>query len=132
VIVLDTHAAVWMAMDDPELGARSRALLARGAAAGALAVSAVSLWELGMLIAKGRLKVSVSAWDLRSLLLRSGVREVPLDGEIALRSAELDLHGDPADRFIAATAIANEAALMTADRQLLRWQNPIKRHDART
>jgi PIN domain nuclease of toxin-antitoxin system len=41
-----------------------------------------------------------------------------------------DLHGDPADRLIVATAIVHGATLMTADRALLRWRHPLPRQDA--
>ena len=51
--------------------------------------------------------------------------------EIALLSVELNnLHPDPADRFIAATAVIHDATLVTADKALLRWRNPLKRQDA--
>jgi len=56
--------------------------------------------------------------------------ECPLNGEIALLAVNLDLHRDPADRFIAATAIAHQATLVTADERLLAWKNPLKRQNA--
>jgi PIN domain nuclease of toxin-antitoxin system len=40
------------------------------------------------------------------------------------------LHGDPADRFIVATAIVHDATLMTADAILLKWRNGLRRQDA--
>jgi PIN domain nuclease of toxin-antitoxin system len=53
------------------------------------------------------------------------------DGEIAILAAELTgLNGDPADRIIAATAIANDATLVTADENLLRWRHRLKRQNA--
>jgi PIN domain nuclease of toxin-antitoxin system len=59
--------------------------------------------------------------------------ELPLTGEIAIAAAELEgLHADPADRFIAATAIAHNATLMTADDRLLRWRHGVRRHNAET
>jgi PIN domain nuclease of toxin-antitoxin system len=52
-------------------------------------------------------------------------------GEIAIVAGELDgLHGDPADRFIAATAIVHDATLVTADERLLRWRHPLRRQNA--
>lgn len=70
-----------------------------------------------------------AAW--RRDLLGLGLIEIPLDGEIGIASAQLDLHGDPADRIIAATAQLKGAILMTADRQLLQWNQALERCDAR-
>ncbi|MGH8488719.1 MAG: hypothetical protein ACREXS_07640 [Gammaproteobacteria bacterium] len=43
-----------------------------------------------------------------------------------MTAAELDLHGDPADRIIAATALLRDAVLITADSTLLQWKSPMK------
>jgi PIN domain nuclease of toxin-antitoxin system len=65
-------------------------------------------------------------------MLAQGLREVAVDGDIALSAAELaGLHGDPADRMIVATAIANDAVLLTADDDILRWRGSARRMDAR-
>lgn len=82
-------------------------------------------------MAKGRLQALTPPSELRSLLMDAGVTEFALTGDIALLSATLDLHGDPADRFIAATAIAHRATLATADERLLKWKHAMKRQDAR-
>lgn len=61
-----------------------------------------------------------------------GVREVPLSAEIAIRASDLDnLSGDPLDRMIVATALVEEASLMTADQRILDWPGRLRRHDAR-
>jgi PIN domain nuclease of toxin-antitoxin system len=71
--------------------------------------------------------------ELRAELLDTGIIELALTGDIALLAVELkNLHGDPADRFIAATAIAHDATLMTADAQLLRWRGKVRRQNAET
>ena len=60
------------------------------------------------------------------------MREKPLSAEIALLAAELnELHGDPFDRIIVATALVEEAILLTADRPLLAWPGEMRRQDAR-
>jgi len=59
------------------------------------------------------------------------MRELPVTGDIAILAAELTgLNGDPADRIIAATAIANDATLISADSNLLKWRHRLKRQDA--
>ena len=130
MILLDTHAAIWLAIDQG-LGRQSQSIADKALADDRLAISAFSFWELAMLIAKRRLRAVRSAGEQRAKLLAAGLRELPLTGEIAILAAELHgLHGDPADRIIAATAIAHEATLMTADRNLLRWRHRLKRQDA--
>ena len=130
MILLDTHAAIWLAIDQG-LGKRSQRIADKALAEDRLAISAISFWELAMLIAKRRLRAVKSANEQRMKLLAAGIRELPLTGEIAILAAELeDLHGDPADRIIAATAIAHDAMLMTADANLLRWRHRLKRQDA--
>jgi PIN domain nuclease of toxin-antitoxin system len=130
VILLDTHAAVWL-LTDRGLGKKSQRIVDRALAEDRLAVSAFSFWELAMLVAKRRLRSTKSATELRARLLAGGMRELPLTGEIGILAAELEgLNGDPADRIIVATAIAHDATLMTADENLLRWRNRLKRQDA--
>ena len=131
MIVLDTHAAVWFTTADPALGPVSQSLARPALDNDQLAVSAVSFWEIALLIAKGRLRSLGAATVVHKRIIDAGIIEIPLSGEIAILAVDLDdLHGDPADRFIAATAIANEATLMTADKRLLNWRHKMNRQDA--
>ena len=132
MIVLDTNALVWMAVGDRRLGRKARALITKNWSAGKIAVPAVAFWEAGLLVARQRLRLPwpVDEWRLR--LLAAGMTEFPLDGVAALRSLDLTaLPDDPADRFIAATALVHGAALMTADEKILNWRHALERHDAR-
>lgn len=96
-----------------------------------LAISAITFWEIALLITKGRLRAVESASEMRRQVLDSGVTELALSGDIALRAVELaNLPKDPADRFIVATAIVHGAMLMTADKQLLIWKHPLRRQNA--
>jgi PIN domain nuclease of toxin-antitoxin system len=131
VILLDTHAAIWLANDDSALGGQSRQMILAARAESRLALSAISFWEMALLVSKGRIELRDAPGMLREQLLGSGVTEIPLTGDIGLLAVELeDLHGGPADRFIAATAIAYDATLMTADNRLLRWQSQLRRQNA--
>jgi PIN domain nuclease of toxin-antitoxin system len=130
VIVLDTHAAIWLATDHG-LGRQSQRIVDKALSEDRLAVSTISFWELAMLTAKGRLRSLKSASERRAELIATGVRELPLTGDIAILAAELaGLNGDPADRIITATAIAHVATLVTADEKLLRWRHRLKRQNA--
>jgi len=130
VILLDTHAAIWFTTDSG-LGTRSQGIADKALADDYLAISAVSFWEIAMLVAKRRLRSVDSATELRKRVLDSGINELPVTGDIAIVAGNLEgLHGDPADRFIIATAIAHDAMLMTADQRLLEWHNKLKRQNA--
>lgn len=131
MILLDTHAALWFAMADEALGRRSQVLARRALAEDNLFVAAVSAWEIALLIDRKRIDVATDARGVRERMLQGGIQELPLTGDVALLATELGLHGDPADRFIAATAVTHSATLLTADRKLLQWRHPLKRQDAR-
>ncbi len=132
MILLDTHVLIWMDTADRRVGRKSRALIDSHWAAGRVAVSAITFWEIGQLVERGRFDPGSSVMEWREEMLQSGLLELPLDGTAAVRA--LDLSGlpvDPADRFIAATAIVHDATLITADGMLLDWRHPLPRHDAR-
>lgn len=113
MLLLDTHALVWLVMDSPKLGKIARRRAAHGAH-----VSAITFWELEMLACAGRLRLGMSVSEARDLVLRTNVTEVPIDGVVATTAARLGMHGDPGDRFIVATALTHGATLMTADAKI--------------
>jgi PIN domain nuclease of toxin-antitoxin system len=118
VIVLDTHAWIWWAAESPRLSTRARAAAAE---AESLGVCAISCWELAMLVAKGRMRLDRDTLAfVRQALALPRVELLPLTPEVAVASAGLgpDFPGDPADRTIAATALAFGAAVVTRDRRL--------------
>ena len=83
-----------------------------------------------MLAARGRIAFPVDADAWRRENLGQGVIEIPLDGAIAVRAGLLpDMHGDPADRIIIATALEGHR-LVTGDRRILDWPGSLHRLDA--
>lgn len=131
MILLDTHVAVWSVVDSAALGKRCRSIIRQAFKRDEVAVSAVSFWEIGLLTSKRRLRLIDSAREMRRMILSAGTAELPLTGEIAIVAAELEgLHADPADRFIAATAIMHDATLVTADERLLNWRHGLRRQNA--
>lgn len=131
MILLDTHAALWFALGSDSLGRHSKRIARQAASKSQLAISAVSFWEIALLVAKGRIRSILSARETRLHVLEAGIAELELNGDIAILAGELEsLHGDPADRFIAATAIAHDATLLTADDRLLRWRHTLRRQNA--
>lgn len=132
MILLDTHVLVWLDADSADLGRDAAASIDREFADGGVWVSAISFWEIGMLVGKGRLIIARPLATWREELLTAGLLEWPVDGSIALQAAELaQFHGDPADRLIVATARAMGAKLVTADRRILEWSGPLQTMDAR-
>ena len=132
MIVLDTHVLVWLDQGLPELGPRCRGLADGALKDDALTVSAITFWEVAMLVARKRLALELTVDQWRRDLLAAGLREIPVDGRVGVRAASLTgLHRDPADRIIAATAELHEASLATADRRLLDWRSEVLRLDAR-
>jgi PIN domain nuclease of toxin-antitoxin system len=121
-ILIDTHILVWHVEGDESLGIASRFAIDEASNQDCLWVSAITPWEIGLLVNKGRLKLGldVMAW-IHAVLAKPGVRLVPLEPEIAVNSTRLpfEMHGDPADRILVATARHLGASLVTADRALL-------------
>lgn len=113
--VFDTHIWLRASAGDRQLGALQNF---RGTAM----VPAISVWEVAMLAAKGRLELQpeVDRWIRENL--QPPVRLEPLHPEISLESCRLeDFHGDPADRLIVATALVLGVPLITADHQIISW-----------
>lgn len=124
-LVLDTHAWIWLVQGNAaRLGPVSRASMSQAGSAGRIRVPAISVWEVGMLVAKGRLQLAMpcAQW-VRAALSATGIALAPLSPEVALESTCLpgDFHGDPADRMIAATARVADAVLVTVDAKLLAY-----------
>jgi PIN domain nuclease of toxin-antitoxin system len=130
-VLLDTHALIWLDQDDPNLGPEARKRADLALQQGCLAVSAISFWETSMLMAKGRMTMALPPAAWRRDLLRLGLVEIPVDGEIGIAAAQLDLHGDPADRIIVATTQLKGGILLTADQAILEWNSEVGRYDAR-
>ncbi len=132
MLLLDTHVLIWVVEGNKRLGRRVARLTDQALAGDRLVVASISFWEIAMLAHRGRLVIqpSVEQWRLRVLSL--GVKEIPLTGDMAIEAAHVpDLHGDPADRIIVATAVATGATVVTADDRILRWSGALERHDAR-
>ncbi len=132
MIILDTHVLIWVTQDCDMLGQQSRDMVDAALANNELLVSAISFWEMTMLHYRKKLEITMPLTAWRAQLLKSGIREIPIDGEIGLMAVEL--HGltpDPADRMIAASAIINSATMLTADEAILGWSGGLKTYDAR-
>lgn len=125
MIVLDTHVWLWWLSDPDRLSAAAREAVD---AADEIAISAISAWEVAMLEARGRIALDrpASQWIRAALDADPRIVPAPLTASIAVRAARLDgLPGDPADRFIYATARERGASLVTRD-EALRRHDPAR------
>jgi len=118
VIVLDTHAWLWWVSEPKRLSAAAREAIE---GAGSVGVSAISCWEVGMLVSQGRIELDggLRRW-IRQALAQPGLVALPVTPKIGLDAAMLDeqFGGDPADRLIYATARDAGGILVTRDRRM--------------
>ena len=116
MIVLDTHAWIWLNNESDKLSlAAAKAIEATDI----VGVAAISLWEVSMLSAYNRIELNrpLLPW-LRKACDLPNVHVIPLTPEIAATSATLNMHGDPADRLITATALVHQCSLVTVDEKI--------------
>ena len=131
MLLLDTNALVWFWHGDARLGPGAREAIEDAWRAGEACASAISFWEVAMLHQKGRLELPADPSEWRRPILDRGLVALPVDDVIATRAGLLtDLHGDPADRLILATALQGHQ-LVTANPHLLEWPGAVGRLDAR-
>ncbi|WP_059000281.1 type II toxin-antitoxin system VapC family toxin [Leptolyngbya sp. NIES-2104] len=119
-ILLDTHIWLWYLFDDPQLSQNLKNVISDSDTE--LWLSPITIWEVMLLAEKGKLSlppdpmtwINQALWELES-------QQAVLNHEIAILSRQLACsHQDPADRFIAATAIHYNLQLATVDQTLIR------------
>jgi PIN domain nuclease of toxin-antitoxin system len=121
MIAVDTHILIWDALTPERLSPAARQAIAKANQADGLLICDISLWEIAMLIHKGRVQVEVDCQSFINLVLQANKTTVqPITPQIATLAVELaaEISSDPADRLIAATALAEQAQLLTADSNL--------------
>ncbi len=116
MILLDTHALLWWALDPEQLSDKASETLSKMEQQGGFA-SSISIWELGVKVKRGKLELGISPSEFaRRLQQGSNVELLPVDTSTWLRSLELDWdHRDPADRVIVASALLKGVPLLTKD-----------------
>jgi PIN domain nuclease of toxin-antitoxin system len=127
VIVLDTHALIWWVSGDEHLSKAARNAIEKELSGnGQVMVSAISAWEIAMLIAKGRLALTMDMDEwLATVASIEGVFFVPVDANLAVQSVRLpgEFHPDPADRLIVALARHHSVQLVTADQKIRQYRH---------
>ena len=131
MILLDTHVVLWLDQGAANIGPKARTILDLAQERGEISICGISFWEIAMLERKNRITTSLDLAEWRQRLLSAGLQEWAIDGATGILAAQLhDLHSDPADRMIVATAIRRGAQLMTADERMLNWSGNLDRLDA--
>jgi PIN domain nuclease of toxin-antitoxin system len=121
MILMDTCAIVWDALDPVKLSSKALIAINKADEHSALIISDISLWEISMLIKKGRIQIETSPTNFINLYLQSrNIVVHSISAEIAELSVNFgaEINNDPADRIIAATSIIHNAQLVTADQNL--------------
>ena len=119
MILLDTHALVWAVAESKRLSKAASAAILKAQTDDGVAIAAISLWELAMLLSRGRIQ-AYGTIDASVRLLTEGVVIKPISPEITAIAVQFppDFPQDPADRLIAATAKSEGLALVTRDEKL--------------
>lgn len=121
--LVDTHVVVWWLIDDAKLPRRHARVLERCERSGAtVGLSAMSLWEIAKLTARGRLDLKRSLDESLEELESSAPFEVlPITSRVAVESTRLGARfpADPVDQIIAATARCHGLTLLTADERIV-------------
>jgi len=121
MIVVDTHIIIWNALKPEMLSGKAEKAISAANNSDGIIFCEISLWEIAMLMNKGRLIIDIEYIEFIKLILESNKYVLRgISPEIAWLSTDLfsDNNKDPADRIIAATSIIENANLITADKEL--------------
>lgn len=118
-LLLDTHVILWSAAEPEKLPSKIAEELEKEL--NELWFSPISVWEILLLAEKGRVIIKADhEKSIRKMFRKLPFREAVINQEVAIQSRKINLpHQDPADRFLAATAIVYDLTLVTADRRLI-------------
>jgi len=123
MLLLDTHVFVWLASAQKNLSRRAKATILENA--DELFISSISALEIAILVKRNRLRLPVGPGEFVDRALRQhGIHEMPVDRHVAIASTELpDIHNDPFDRIILATALIHDMSILSKDREIPQYHD---------
>lgn len=123
MLLLDTHAFVWLASAQKNLSQRARQTILQNA--DELFISSISALEIAILVKRKRLRLPVEPGEfVERALQQHGIHEIPVDRRVAIASTSLpDIHNDPFDRIILATALLNDMSVLSRDRVIPQYHD---------
>jgi PIN domain nuclease of toxin-antitoxin system len=123
MLLLDTQMVIWATFENAKLPAAARQRIAN---ARAVYVSAVSLWEIGMKVSAGKLKLPISMSDLEARLAAANAVPLALTWSHAVRAYDVAaFHPDPFDRLLLAQAVSEPLHLLTTDEALKSYSSLV-------
>jgi len=121
-VLLDTHALLWWLTDGPDLSKPAREVIADPDSV--VFVSAVSLWEISVKSAAGR--IDTGTVDLPEEVASGGFLDLPINSHHAWQAGQLPRHhGDPFDRLLAAQALRERLVCVTRDDAFAEYGVPV-------
>jgi len=126
MIVLDTHVLLWWVSDPEKLSKKAQQRINQEQKDGTILISSISIWEIAMLVSKKKLALAMDTnrW-IETIEALPFVTFVPVDNTIAIKSVTLpgELHANPADRIIIATAREKGIPLITCDEKIRNYSH---------
>lgn len=122
-LLLDTHILIWLMNGDVSLSKEAQEKIEIARKNGNIFISAISVWEVGMLEKKQRIILNKPCLEWIKNAFHFGVQLLAITPEIAIESCQLPGYsvGDPADRIIIATARIESLMLLTCDERILAY-----------
>ncbi|MEW6087103.1 MAG: type II toxin-antitoxin system VapC family toxin [bacterium] len=124
MIILDTHVLIFWLSNPEKLSRKAREIIEKAVKNKEVYVSSISVWEIAMLVSKGRLELAMEVKDwIAAVESLSFLHFVPVNNNISIKSVQLKdfIHKDPVDRIIIATSITLNALLITKDDKILKY-----------
>ena len=123
-LLLDTHILLWAVSGDAQLSRKARVYLLDED--NAIFFSAATIWEIGIKHAKHPEIMGISSAEARELFLELGYQELPIRADHGIAAESLPfLHNDPFDRILIAQAKTEALRLLSHDRMLAQYGDPV-------